>query len=460
MGVPVMNNSKPPVYAQIELTYSCTMKCPGCSNPVRYDDGGLEAKVIPKEKIKPETIKKVVKKLAEAGILHITFTGGEPLVFEEGLFAGLEAAREERIKCDMNSTLSIMTEDTAKRLNDFGVVSVLTSIASHIPEVHNRKMGRKDDNPFEKTVKGIRLLQKFAPNISISSNMVLANDNYEHIYHLGMFLSYLEVNSMTVTPLTPSRTGINAQLPLVPSDQMMLEALYALRRVEDDFGLRTRLLQGTAQCFLHPHILLRKYMEAGCDAGKGYIAVDPFGNISPCTQISDKYGNILTDNFEAIWNKMKAYRNNEFVPELCAPCDFKENCGGGCRAEAERRVGTLKSKHPFFRGPLKLLPQEIPFTLSGEVGKTYVINPDFTWRQEGERMYTVKANNNHYLTLSTEGMTFLRVVQHKGSFTLTQKMADNKEFTKFFNLSLENKILEEQPTICGAPIQYKNLEVA
>ena len=32
--------------------------------------------------------------------------------------------------------------------------------------------------------------------------------------------------------------------------------------------------------------------------------------------------------------------------------------------------------------------------------------------------------------------------QHREGFTLTQKMTENKEFVKFFNLSLENKILE------------------
>lgn len=438
-----MNKSKLPFYAQFELTYSCPMKCPHCYNDEGYDCGGLERKVISKEDINPETVRKVVQKLGrDAGIFYITFTGGEPLMFQDGLFAGLETAKEEGIKCDINSTVSLMTEDIAKKLNELGIQSVLTSLASHIPEVHNRKMGREDSNPFEKTVRGIRLLQKFAPNVSISSNMVLANDNYEHVYQLGMFLSYLGVDAMTVTPSTPSRTGVNAQIQTVPSDQMMLEALYSLRRVEDDFGLRTRLLQGTAQCFLHPHVLLRQYMEAGCDAGRTYITVDPFGNIKPCTQISDGYGNILTEDFESIWNKMQVYRDNEFVPELCAPCDLKEVCGGGCRAEAERRVGSLKSKHPFFRKPLKLLQQEVPITLAGEIGKNYVLNSDCTWRQEDSRTYTIRSFNNHYITLSEEGMSFLRVVQHKGSFTLTQKMVENKEFVKFFNLSLENKILE------------------
>ncbi len=435
-----------PIYAQVELTYSCNLGCPHCLNDERYGcGGGLETQLVKKEPVETPRFRDIAQRLVEWGVFTATLTGGEPLMVRERLFEALPVLSGAGLYMDMNSNLCLMDEDTAKQLVDMGLRGILTSLSSHIPEVHNAKMGREYTDPFNKTLRGIEAVQKVAPNIFLSSNMVLANDNYEHVYEVGALLAERGVQGFTVTPLTPSRTGLQAQRQKMPSDQMMLEALYALRRVEDDFGIRTRALQGLPHCFLHPHILLRKYMQAGCDAGKTYITVNPFGQVKACSQIPDEHGNILTGDLDVIWERMNGFRENAYVPSACAPCDLKTSCGGGCRAEAERRTGTdLVAKHPFMRRPLHFRKVEVPeINIDRNVGETYKVHPNLMWREEGEGAYLVQGPAGQYVMMSGDNLGFLSTIMGKGGqFKLTSELAKNQRFAKFVVNAIQNSLLE------------------
>src|SRR5580658_9303710 len=53
-----------------ELTYKCPLHCPYCSNPVKYPGGN--------ELSTPEW-RRVIEQAAQLGVLHVGFSGGEPL---------------------------------------------------------------------------------------------------------------------------------------------------------------------------------------------------------------------------------------------------------------------------------------------------------------------------------------------------------------------------------------------
>ncbi|MDI6738406.1 MAG: radical SAM protein, partial [Nanoarchaeota archaeon] len=63
---------KAPITSQMEITYKCNHNCIYCYNYWRDDDnvpthGGSEDEII-----------SYLEKLGNAGIYHVTFTGGEP----------------------------------------------------------------------------------------------------------------------------------------------------------------------------------------------------------------------------------------------------------------------------------------------------------------------------------------------------------------------------------------------
>jgi radical SAM protein with 4Fe4S-binding SPASM domain len=62
------------------------------------------------------------------------------------------------------------------------------------------------------------------------------------------------------------------------------------------------------------------------------MAVEPDGSVLPCQSFYQPLGNILTDDWHAIWNHDLAasIRERRYVPDGCRDCDLLETCGGGC----------------------------------------------------------------------------------------------------------------------------------
>src|ERR1700677_2295159 len=53
-----------------ELTYGCPLHCPYCSNPVEYPGG---------QDLSTAEWRRVLEEAAQMGVLHVGFSGGEPL---------------------------------------------------------------------------------------------------------------------------------------------------------------------------------------------------------------------------------------------------------------------------------------------------------------------------------------------------------------------------------------------
>src|SRR5580658_8413336 len=53
-----------------ELTYGCPLHCPYCSNPVKYPEG---------QELSTAEWRRVFGEAAGLGVLHVGFSGGEPL---------------------------------------------------------------------------------------------------------------------------------------------------------------------------------------------------------------------------------------------------------------------------------------------------------------------------------------------------------------------------------------------
>ncbi|MBA1334937.1 MAG: hypothetical protein HPY66_0558 [Firmicutes bacterium] len=87
----------------------------------------------------------------------------------------------------------------------------------------------------------------------------------------------------------------------------------------------------------------------GCVAGERIISVAPDGSVYPCSQLVGNIfyaGNLLNEDFEAIWNRnniVKKYRDfrekKSFKNGSCGKCQAKAFCGG-CRVFAEDAIGS------------------------------------------------------------------------------------------------------------------------
>ena len=64
-------NITPPRWLLAELTYSCPLQCPYCSNPINYTKHQAE--------LDTEDWKRVLTQARKMGAVQLGFSGGEPL---------------------------------------------------------------------------------------------------------------------------------------------------------------------------------------------------------------------------------------------------------------------------------------------------------------------------------------------------------------------------------------------
>jgi radical SAM protein with 4Fe4S-binding SPASM domain len=81
------------------------------------------------------------------------------------------------------------------------------------------------------------------------------------------------------------------------------------------------------------------------------FTIDPMGYLRACSMSATVLGDLKAERWEEI--AARAARGYLLdvaaLPELCASCDVRSKCGGGCRESAFIRTGTFASSDPLAR---------------------------------------------------------------------------------------------------------------
>lgn len=103
------NTLSAPITAQVELTTGCDNDCLYCYNHWRHD------KEVPGANMHRDLLDIVLQELLDNNVFQVTFTGGEVLLRKKELFYGLEKLIQGGISCAVNSNLTLLTLEDAKK---------------------------------------------------------------------------------------------------------------------------------------------------------------------------------------------------------------------------------------------------------------------------------------------------------------------------------------------------------
>ena len=119
-----------------ELTYSCPLHCPYCSNPIR-----------PAETVELDTEewKRVVHEAAGLGVLQIGFSGGEPLQRKD-LESLVQVARQAGLYTNLITSGLGLGRSRATRLLDSGLDNVQISFQAAEEDLANRIAGVRNSH--------------------------------------------------------------------------------------------------------------------------------------------------------------------------------------------------------------------------------------------------------------------------------------------------------------------------
>ena len=313
---------------EFELTEACNLRCQFCYNscaPSFCKDPYI-----------------ILDRLAEAKVLEIILTGGEPSLHPEFLQI-LDYAKTKIPRVMVQSNGTAFAEPTYAK-TFFEKKPFCVNFSLHGPkEIHDYLT--RIDGSFEATTTAIK--NAVDAGIRVASNLVLTRKNClpQNLKETVAILAKLGCREMTLTRFIPSGIGAAAK-ELVLSNDNFLTAIHALETAGNAFNLQLLLANSTPACFMPTE--LHEYCNR-CSFGFDKFYVDVKGTLLHCGMTRQKYGNIIDHPIEEVLSTSalyKAFCGLEHIPEACRLCDQLDHCGGGCRAAALAHSGNLKGKDP------------------------------------------------------------------------------------------------------------------
>ena len=290
--------------------WHCNQKCVHC-----YAAG---QKFAEEAELSCEEWKKVLSILRKAGIPQVTFTGGEPTMRDD-LFELIDEARWFISRLNTNGIR--LTEEYCRKLREVELDSVQITYYSSDPGIHNRLVGAPQ---HENTLAGIR--NALAAGLSVSINTPLCTLNRDYVKTLE------ELRELGVIYVTCS--GLITTGNALESDSRSLQL--------SEEEIRTILTEAVAYChsngmeiaFTSPGWLPEEvFGELGistpsCGACLSNMAVTPGGFVVPCQSwlSEDHLGNILTDDWEKIWNSETCEKYRNYSASMTGKCPLRRYC--------------------------------------------------------------------------------------------------------------------------------------
>ncbi len=335
-----------PYKADLALSYGCNNACPHCYNrPESQSQKSplpTNLRSVPGEGqgegLSVLQWKKILRKLADVGVPHVIFTGGEPTLFP-GLDELIRKAEQLGLITGLNTNGRRLADRAyVDSLAQAGLSHVQITLQSCRPEVHNAMSGA---DSFAETCQGIT--NALAAGLHVITNTTLTRRNVDHAWQTVDFLHQLGLRTFAMNGMIFSGRG------LLSGDAVATEELpFVLAAVRDRaaaLDMRFLWYTPTDYCRLSP--LELELGPRRCNAGEYSLCIEPNGDVLPCQSYYVAAGNILRDPWQRIWQSdlFRSFRNRvrdpraAGLPERCWQCPDLPVCGGGCRLEREKCAG-------------------------------------------------------------------------------------------------------------------------
>ncbi|MEK6744138.1 MAG: radical SAM protein [Nitrospirota bacterium] len=287
-----------PELINIAVTDECNCSCHHCSFLSMKKEDRL---------LTTEEVKSVVKQAQQLGVASVNFLGGEPLLRDD--IVELVGYVNKRLSQVIMFTNGYFLEERIADLKAAGLTSVIVSIDSFRPEVHDAKRGLT--GLFPKAIKGIKAAQKLKLLVGISTVVTkddIANGNLDNLIEMG---KSLKVNEIIVFDAIPTG-GYLCRQNLI-GDQPHLEDLIALSE---------KYNRDSSYPGIYAYSYAKSPRGLGCLGGVSYFYVSPYGDVCPCDFNPMSVGNIRNSSLPRLWDSMSGHK--EFARSSWHGCKMQD----------------------------------------------------------------------------------------------------------------------------------------
>ena len=316
-----------------ELTYSCPLHCPYCSNPIR-----------PAEAVELDTEewKRVVHEAAGLGVLQIGFSGGEPLQRKD-LESLVQVARQAGLYTNLITSGLGLGRSRATRLLDSGLDNVQISFQAAEEDLANRIAGVR--NSHSEKLRAVEIIKE--TGLALSLNVVLHRVNIDRLDYIISFAEKLGATRLELANAQYYGWAYRNRSMLIPTEhQVEAAARIAL-------AARKRLRGAMEILYVLPDYFTNRPKPCMNGWGRRYLTVNPSGFVLPCPTASEipglNFESVRQKSLSWIWeasDSFNRFRGTDWMPEPCRSCTQRETDFGGCRCQAALLTGDPSNTDP------------------------------------------------------------------------------------------------------------------
>lgn len=323
----------PPLWLLAELTYSCPLQCPYCSNPLDMADH--------KQELSTDEWIKVLRDARKMGATQLGFSGGEPLVRKD-LEILIKEARSLGYYTNLITSGIGMDEARVRAFREAGLDHIQVSFQASSEELNNFLCG---SDSFQHKLEMARQVK--AQGYPMVLNFVLHRHNIDDVAAILELSKALEADYVELATTQYYGWAKHNQNNLMPTREQVVNAEAIAHQYQRDLEGKMRILYVVPDYF--------EDRPKPCMNGWGsiFLTIAPDGTALPCHSARIIPGlelpNVKQHSIDWIWNDSRdfnQFRGFEWMKEPCRSCDEKHKDFGGCRCQALMLTGDASNTDP------------------------------------------------------------------------------------------------------------------
>jgi PqqA peptide cyclase len=315
-----------------ELTYGCPLHCPYCSNPVAYPAG---------RELSTAEWGRVFGEAAQLGMLHVGFSGGEPLRRAD-LAELVAAARAAGLYTNLITSAVGLQRQRAAQLHRAGLDSIQISFQSDEPSLADQIAGTSAHVIKLQAAKVVREL-----GFPLTVNVVLHRGNIGRLEQIIALAEELAAERLELANAQYYGWAFENRAALLPTRSQ-------IARATEVVGIHKERLLGRMEIlFVTPDYYSERPKPCMNGWATRFLTVNPVGDVLPCPTASAikglRFDNVRKQPLAWIWRESEAFnrfRGTEWMPVPCCECPWREIDFGGCRCQAALLTGDAHATDP------------------------------------------------------------------------------------------------------------------
>lgn len=237
------------------------------------------------DELDKDTVKRIIHEALESGTFIITFTENDPLLREE-VFELIRYVDKKRAIVNCSTWGTDFSEETASRLKDTGLHSLMVGIYSTDPEKHDA--ARNSRGAYERAVSAIKLALEAGLMVVMTTHA--SPSNIQELPALYNLASELGVHEFSVWEAMPKTTN---EPVLTDEDRKSILEMY--HRINASPG--------------GPRMFANTYFEGqmlGAMEGRRWMHITADGDVKAGPYLPFSFGNIKEESLKDAWQKIRS----------------------------------------------------------------------------------------------------------------------------------------------------------